>query len=104
MVSTELLAERDVSLPSRAEEPATASTRTRCEIVQRLRQAVLQQPGGAAEWDAMVNADGRVRGKVANARLRMLLEVIDPAGSLRRTAGVLGTDGSPMRSGATDAS
>jgi len=91
LVSAEELSEQGVSLPATSVEPARddeAATARRA-IVHALRQLVMAQPGGAAEWDSMVTPEGTVRGKAARARLGVLLEVADPTGSLRRTAGLL---------------
>lgn len=102
MVSAEALAERGVSLREPRSEADQDLGHVRGTLVDRMRQVVMQQPGGAAKWDAMVAADGRVRGRVALAQLRLLLEVADPTGSLRATAG-LSSRGPLTSTGAADA-
>lgn len=91
LVSAEELAEHGVRLPASTVEPAPddeAGTACRA-IVHALRQLVMAQPGGAAAWDSMVTPEGSLRGKTARARLGILLELSDPTGNLRRTAGLL---------------
>lgn len=102
LVSTDVLAERGVVVSAPHQEWADELSSGRWVLVNRLRQAAMQQPGGAATWDAMVTADGRVRGKAALAQLRLLLEVADPSGNLRRTAGLTGR-WQRVDAGATDA-
>lgn len=89
LVSTEALAERGVAIlePTGGRSSLEPCVQVRGALVNRLRQLAMLQPGGAAAWDAMVTAEGRVRGKDALAKLRLLLEVADPGGNLRRTAG-----------------
>lgn len=91
LVSAEALAEQGVTLPATAPEPVREDeTRTaRRAIVRAVRQLVMAQPGGAADWHAMVTPEGHVRGKSARATLGLLLEVADPTGNLRRRAGLL---------------
>ena len=88
MLSSDDLAEHGFDLVAPARDFVDAGPSVRTALVKRLRQAVMMQPGGAATWDALVTTDGRVRGSAALAQLRLLLEVADPSGTLRRTAGL----------------
>lgn len=92
IVSTDVLQERGWSAAAAEAVPVDELSGLRGALVGRLRQVVMQQPGGAAVWESMVTPDGRVRGKAALARLRLLLEVADPTGSLRRTAGLTSSE------------
>lgn len=103
LVSADALAEAGVAVQPRLAPPAPAEVADgQRELVTRLRQAVLAQPGGAARWAAMVGEDGRVRGQRATATLRLLLEIVDPDGTLRAVAGCR-HGGTWVPTGATDA-
>ncbi|CAM3422710.1 hypothetical protein OCAE111667_09240 [Occultella aeris] len=89
LVSAEALADVGAEIeepPSRGRGSSTTQLMRR-QLADRLREAMLAQPGGAAQWARMVTPDGQVRGKTARAALQVLLEVVDPDGAMRRAAG-----------------
>lgn len=105
LVSAEALAEIGTEIEVRSLDRDRASSTAqlrRRELADRLREAMLAQPGGAAQWARMVTPDGQVRGKTARAALQMLLEVIDPDGGMRRAAGYATGAGSGAGGGVAD--
>ena len=94
LISADSLAEDGVEFVAVTPFEEDERTQARYTLICRLQQAVLSQPGGAIAWREMVTDDYKVRGRTAAARLQFLLAVVvDPDGTLRRAAGLLGHDG-----------
>lgn len=89
LVSADALAEVGAELETPASQGPGASSAQgpRRRLAACLREAMLAQPGGAAQWARMVTPEGRVRGKAARAALQVMVEMVDPDGSMRRSAG-----------------
>lgn len=88
LVSADALADVGAEIEEPGERGSSSAAEVhRRRLADRLREATLAQPGGAARWARMVTPDGQVRGKTARAALRLMLELVDPDGSMRTAAG-----------------